>query len=78
METGYPHLKGYMAEHDIKVSDLAKALSYSPAHVYNILSGRGGRGTDFNARDLRLMAEVYEIHGKEFDYIFFGIKVTRK
>lgn len=71
---GYPKLKAYFAEHNVKHEDVAKMLKMSRTKLSTILNGK--RNADFKAFEIKMLAMHFNWNNKDVDRIFFNLEVA--
>lgn len=71
---GYPRLKAFFAEHNIKHEDIAKMLNMSRTKLSTILNGK--RNADFRASEIKTLALHFKWDNTDVDRIFFNLNVA--
>lgn len=70
---GYPKLKGYLVERDIKQEKVADLLGISRTTVSTILNGK--RNADFSMSQVMTLAKEFNLSRAEVDRLFFDFDV---
>lgn len=71
---GYPRLKAFFAEHNIKHEDVAVMLKISRTKLSTILNGK--RNADFKVSEIKVLAEHFNWNNNDVDRIFFNLSVA--
>lgn len=74
MVVGYPKLRRFMGEHDIKISDLVEVTGLHRSHLHKYIHGKEGAAKGgFRRDDMLSIKEAYDMSDEEFLLVFFNI-----
>jgi len=71
---GYPKLKAFFTEHNIRHEDVASLLRMSRTKLSTILNGK--RNADFKVSEIKVLASHFNWSNKDVDQYFFNIEVA--
>ncbi|KYG89982.1 hypothetical protein A0U40_09670 [[Bacillus] sp. KCTC 13219] len=71
---GYPKLKAFFVENNIKQADIADLLKMSLAKFNTILNGK--RNADFQMSEIIILARHFNWTKEDIDAIFFELNVA--
>lgn len=71
---GYPRLKSFLVENNIKQGEIADLLKMSYAKFNTILNGK--RNADFQMSEIVLLARYFKWDKDDIDRIFFNQNVA--